>query len=70
MRMCRSAGTELSDSFETLAPAQMRREMITMGKPYKAALSKAGSALASSGSSKSSQSKAGATLGKGSAPRT
>lgn len=36
-----------------------------MGKPSKAALSKAGSTLASSGSSKSAKSKAGSTLGKG-----
>lgn len=36
-----------------------------MGKPSKSALSKAGSTLASSGSSKSSKSKAGSTLGKG-----
>jgi hypothetical protein len=43
----------------------MRREVIEVGKPSKAALSKAGSTLASSGSSKSSKSKAGSTLGKG-----
>lgn len=36
-----------------------------MGKPSKAALSKAGSTLASNGSSKSAKSKAGSTLGKG-----
>lgn len=36
-----------------------------MAKPSKAALSKAGSTLASNGSSKSAKSKAGSTLGKG-----
>ena len=36
-----------------------------MAKPSKAALSKAGSTLASSSSSKSAKSKAGSTLGKG-----
>ncbi len=36
-----------------------------MAKPSKSALSKAGSTLASNGSSKSAKSKAGSTLGKG-----
>jgi len=36
-----------------------------MGKPSKAALSQAGSKLASDSSSKSAKSKAGSTLGKG-----
>ncbi|GAA2719293.1 hypothetical protein CAE01nite_07920 [Cellulomonas aerilata] len=36
-----------------------------MGKPSKAALSKAGSTLASDSSSKGAKSKAGSTLGKG-----
>jgi hypothetical protein len=36
-----------------------------MAKPSKAALSKAGSTLASKGSSKPAKSKAGSTLGKG-----
>lgn len=36
-----------------------------MGKPSKAAMSKAGSKLASRSSSKSAKSKAGSTLGKG-----
>lgn len=36
-----------------------------MGKPSKAALSKAGHKLASDSSSKSTKSKAGSTLGKG-----
>jgi len=36
-----------------------------MGKPSKAALSKAGPKLASDSSSKSTKSKAGSTLGKG-----
>ena len=40
-------------------------EVITMGKPSKASLSKAGRTLASDGSSKTAKSKAGSTLGKG-----
>jgi hypothetical protein len=40
-------------------------EVITMGKPSKAALSKVGRKLASDSSSKSTKSKAGSTLGKG-----
>jgi len=39
--------------------------VIRMGKPSKAALSKAGSTLASDSSSKAAKSKAGSTLGKG-----
>lgn len=39
-----------------------------MGKPSKAALSKAGGALASNSSSKSAKSKAGLTLGKADDP--
>lgn len=42
-----------------------REEVIGMGKPSKAALSKAGKTLASDGSSKSAKSTAGSTLGKG-----
>ena len=38
---------------------------MTLSKPSKAALSKAGSTLASGSSSKSAKSKAGSTLGKG-----
>ncbi len=54
----------LSDPPVRLA-GRPRKEVITMGKPSKAALSKAGRKLASGFSSKSTKSKAGATLGKG-----
>ncbi len=54
----------LSDPPVRLA-GRPRKEVITMGKPSKAALSKAGRKLASDSSSKSTKSKAGSTLGKG-----
>lgn len=55
---------EESDPTATLA-VKLRKDVITMGKPSKAALSKAGRKLASDSSSKSTKSKAGSTLGKG-----
>lgn len=42
-----------------------RKKVITMAKPSKAALTKAGKTLASGGSSKTAKSKAGTALGKG-----
>lgn len=56
--------TEQELSVGCKARADARGEVITMGKPSKAALSKAGSTLPSTSSSKSAKSKAGSTLGK------
>ncbi len=55
---------QLSDPPITLGLSP-EEEVIRMGKPSKAALSKAGSTLASDSSSKAAKSKAGSTLGKG-----
>lgn len=55
---------KVSDPPATLG-VKHRKEVITMGKPSKAALSKAGRKLASDSSSMSTKSKAGSTLGKG-----
>ena len=63
-RVKRPVRPNLSDSGGTMVVPD-RGEVITMGKPSKSALSKAGSTLASDSSSKAAKSKAGATLGKG-----